>query len=388
MAKNTKSKKEKNEIIKNLFTAPREDSSGGLSSALVLSVFLSVVFGVLSGFLGFAFILSGSASKFPFLKEFDILNTVPEKQIVLRQQQYITVTESEYAKNISEKAHSNIAVLLENDTDVLSNDDVRFYGYVASSDGWLVFPKQAIEYFSDDAVVLIESTKYKIANYTTEDEVDVVFAKVDATNLNPVSFAEKSDIDLSKDFISVYRSFPTDQIAQSRVYINSIAEKSFYDDDETDKKYIISGMDSGLNKPSLVYLNDKLVGFAYNSQGTVYMSPLYYLPKILKQIFENKSIKVPYLGVRWRLVKNYYFQKDIKNNTEYGAEILKVYEDSPAEKAGLKEGYIILKIDDIPVDTENSLSDLVLSKDYNEGVFVRYMDDKGVEDEVLIKLQR
>jgi len=68
----------------------------------------------------------------------------------------------------------------------------------------------------------------------------------------------------------------------------------------------------------------------------------------------------PYLGVQFEIVTT-DLAKTEKLSVESGAIIRDVIANSPAEKAGLKTGDVISKVNDITLDKNHSLADLVTS---------------------------
>ncbi|HTL39723.1 MAG TPA: PDZ domain-containing protein, partial [Methylomirabilota bacterium] len=89
----------------------------------------------------------------------------------------------------------------------------------------------------------------------------------------------------------------------------------------------------------------------------------------------GKIVK-PFLGVRYVIV-NDTIKDQNKLTVNYGALIVgggspsqpAVVPDSAADKAGLKEGDIILEVNGTQVDTDHSLAGLL--KDYNPGDIVK-----------------
>jgi serine protease Do len=78
-----------------------------------------------------------------------------------------------------------------------------------------------------------------------------------------------------------------------------------------------------------------------------------------------------FLGV----TTNMYLDKDDKEGTHKGAEVTFVTKGSAAEKAGLKNGDVITKINDKKVDGPNSLSEVVTSFKPKDEVTVYYNRD-------------
>jgi serine protease Do len=86
---------------------------------------------------------------------------------------------------------------------------------------------------------------------------------------------------------------------------------------------------------------------------------------------DDNSEPSAFLGV----TTNTYSDKDDKDATHKGAEITNVTKGSAAEKAGLKNGDVIIKINDKKVDDPNSLSDIITSFKPKEEVTIYYNRD-------------
>jgi serine protease Do len=85
----------------------------------------------------------------------------------------------------------------------------------------------------------------------------------------------------------------------------------------------------------------------------------------------DNSEPTAFLGV----TTSTYSNKEDKEGTHKGAEIINVTKESAAEKAGLKNGDVITKINDKKINDRNSLSDVVTSFKPKEEVTVYYKRD-------------
>jgi len=105
----------------------------------------------------------------------------------------------------------------------------------------------------------------------------------------------------------------------------------------------------------------------------------------IKSVYESYQnfgeIKRPYLGVSYRM--NTAPQSKL-NRVPVGAVIEQILPSSPAEKAKLEEGDVILKINDISLDKDNTLT-RVISK-LKVGDIVKLTIDRG-GDEMILDLE-
>jgi S1-C subfamily serine protease len=137
--------------------------------------------------------------------------------------------------------------------------------------------------------------------------------------------------------------------------------------------------DAAINKGNsggpLLNLKGEVVGvntaMALQAQSIGFTVPINKAKRDIRQVRESGKIVYPFLGVRYVLINNDIKKK--KNlSVDYGALVVKGNKSEPAimpgsaaEKAGLKEGDIILEFNNKRITTKNSLSKIIAK--YNPG---------------------
>jgi S1-C subfamily serine protease len=137
--------------------------------------------------------------------------------------------------------------------------------------------------------------------------------------------------------------------------------------------------DAAINKGNsggpLLNLKGEVIGIntamVEEAQTIGFAIPINKAKKDIEQVKTSGKISYPFLGVRYVLI-NEEIQK--KNNlpVDYGAWVQKgsggeaaIFPGSAAEKAGLKEGDIILEFNGEKITTENTLAKIIMK--YNPG---------------------
>jgi len=107
------------------------------------------------------------------------------------------------------------------------------------------------------------------------------------------------------------------------------------------------------------------------AQSIGFAIPINKAKKDIEQVKTSGKISYPFLGVRYVLI-NEKIQKENNLPVDYGAWVQKgaggeaaISPGSEAEKAGLKEGDIILEFNDEKITTENTLAKIIMK--YNPG---------------------
>src|SRR5690606_6163418 len=118
----------------------------------------------------------------------------------------------------------------------------------------------------------------------------------------------------------------------------------------------------------LISLDGKVIGIntAVNAQaqGIGFAIPINTAKEVLDELITTGSVTRPFIGVALQdLTKDLadYF----KLNEPKGAIIADVVSGSPAEKAGLKRGDVILKINDTEIKNSNDVSNIVSKSKVN-----------------------
>lgn len=133
----------------------------------------------------------------------------------------------------------------------------------------------------------------------------------------------------------------------------------------------------------LLNLRGEVIGIntamAVGAQNIGFSIPINNAIKTIESVIEHGEIVYPFLGIRYLIVDD-ELQKENNLSVNYGAWIvgergqLSVEPDSAADKAGLREGDIILAFDGEKIDKNNHLANIILR--YNPG------------DEVELKISR
>jgi serine protease Do len=142
----------------------------------------------------------------------------------------------------------------------------------------------------------------------------------------------------------------------------------------------------------LLNLKGEVIGvnfaMAQGAENIGFAIPINHAKKDIEQVKTLGKISYPFLGIRY-VVLNDTIQSQNDLPVNYGAWIQKgsqgeaaVTAGSPAEKAGLKEGDIILEFDGEKITTDNSLSKIIMK--YNPGdkvalKFLRNGQEKTVD---------
>jgi len=157
-----------------------------------------------------------------------------------------------------------------------------------------------------------------------------------------------------------------------------------------------AAINSGNSGGPLVNLKGQVVGIntavASNAQNIGFAIPINIIKSAIDSIKETGQIKRPMLGIRYLSITK-EIAKSEKLAVDHGAWILRgsdrtataIVSGSPADKAGLKENDIIIKINGEEINEKKSLTSILQQYDVNDEVNLTYLRD-GQEKTVKVKL--
>lgn len=147
-----------------------------------------------------------------------------------------------------------------------------------------------------------------------------------------------------------------------------------------------AAINQGNSGGPLVNINGEVIGIntavAGNAEGIGFAIPAANISGLIKTVISTGKFQQPYLGVRYAPLTN-DTAKQLGLKVTRGAYILPtdkaggqepIIPGSPAEKAGLQSGDIIIAIDGVNIDERHNLTAL--------------LDQKGINETVTLKIQR
>lgn len=148
-----------------------------------------------------------------------------------------------------------------------------------------------------------------------------------------------------------------------------------------------AALNPGNSGGPLIDLDGKVIGInvarVVNGDNLGFSIPINSVKSVYESFKQFGEIQRPYIGIEYRYLT--------KENTVYtrmpeGALILRVLPDSPADKANLQRGDIIVEMDGKKLDGETKLSRIIASKKVGDELVLK-VDREGKLTEVKVKLE-
>lgn len=370
-------------------SAPRMSVSAGVIAAqlkqrakLVSVLALIVVssgFGFLGGWLGA--VHENNTSK---------ISPATQKEVVLSQSQLI----SNIAKQVSPSVVSvNVTSQQSGVQDLFgfstqpSQQQSAGTGIIISSDGLIITNRHVVPAGTTSVSITLsdgtELDNVQVVGRTSEsDSLDVAFLKITNAKghkLVPASLGDSSKMQVGDNVVAIgnalgqFQNTVTSGIisgygrsVQAGEENSSTSSESLEDLFQTD-----AAINNGNSGGPLVNVDGQVIGLntavASGAQNVGFAIPINDVSGLIKSVLSSGKFQQPYLGVRYlSLTNDYASQLNLKASR--GAYVIPANQDngqagvisnSPADKAGLKEGDIIQAVNGTNIDDSHSLTALL-----------------------------
>lgn len=382
---------------------------------IVFLVILGFVAGVAGGVGGIALVSSSSAlQKSLGIKDNNGL-PIPQSRT-----ENIKVTEdSAVIDSVNKVSPSVVSVIFTKDVQVINPFD--FFGnqsstvqqqqgggsgFIISSDGLIATNKHVADVEGAKYTVITSDGKKYDANIVAQDPAnDFALLKVDAKNLPVVEFGDSDNLQIGQRVIAIGNALGEFQNSVT-VGVLSGKERSLQATDTSGNQgenlegllQIDAAINAGNSGGPLVNLKGQIIGIntatAAKSQaeGIGFAIPINSLKSAIDSYKKTGKIIVAYLGVSYILVDQKVAASQ-NLNTDHGALVIgdqqngipAIQSGSPADKAGLKEGDVILKINNDEINAKQSLSSVLNRYQPGDEVNLRVLRN-GKEIDVKAKL--
>ncbi len=241
-------------------------------------------------------------------------------------------------------------------------------GAIISSDGYILTNDHVAGNADEIIVTMTDGTEYDAKLVGTDKSSDIALLKIEGENLPHLRFGNSDDILIGEWAIALGNPFglfevndkPTvtvGVISATGMNLGVIKERYYLNMIQTD-----ASINSGNSGGPLVNSIGEMIGMntiiwteGAGSVGVGFSIPINTIKNIIAELKSNGKVNRDF----WTGISIHSIDKGIAKyynlKSTYGVIITKVDRNSPAENAGLEVGDVILEINDIKVNTENTL---------------------------------
>lgn len=258
-------------------------------------------------------------------------------------------------------------------------------GFIISEDGYVVTNRHVVPQGAEDvSVTLSDGTQLDdvdvVGRTNDGDSLDVAFLKIKdkkGKNLEPVTLGDSSKVRVGDKVIAIGNALGQFQNTVTSGIISGYGRSIEAGDGSGRSSETLQNLfqtDTAINQGNsggpLVNMSGEVIAIntavAGNAENIGFAIPVNDVKGLIKSVLEKGKLLRPYLGVRYvSLTDDLAYQLNL--STKRGAYLspagrsgqAAVISGSPADKAGLKEKDIIVKINDKPIDENSSLTSVL-----------------------------
>jgi serine protease Do len=272
-------------------------------------------------------------------------------------------------------------------------------GFLIDPSGIILTNRHVVADPEAEYIVLLNNDKRYKAQVVAKDPInDVAILKIETTekNLPTVELGDSSQLELGQTVVAVGNALGTFQNTVSAGVISGLSRQitafSGFDHRMQRLRGLIqtdAAINPGNSGGPLVDLEGRAIGInaamVFGAENIGFALPINSAKKDLEDLKKYGRIIQPFLGVRYVVITK-ELQKKYNLPTKMGALILSenipdgqaVIPDSPAAKAGLQEGDIILEVEREKVSTKSPLEDILQKFKVGDSVEIKFLQ-KGKE---------
>ena len=237
-------------------------------------------------------------------------------------------------------------------------------GVIVSSQGLILTNHHVIEAADEIEVALADGRTMPARVVGTDPETDLAVLKVDIDNLPAITFAKPETVNVGDVVLAIGNPFGVGQtvtqgiisaLGRSHLGINTF--ENFIQTDAS----INPGNSGGAlidTEGNLVGINSAIYSRSGGSMGIGFAIPVSLAKQVMDQIIREGGVVRGWIGIEAQDITPELAESFRRKNTD-GALIAGVLNNSPAERAGLKPGDILVGVDGKQVTDSSSMLNLV-----------------------------
>jgi len=258
-------------------------------------------------------------------------------------------------------------------------------GFIITQDGYIVTNHHVIDGASSVKVTLYDGTDYTAKVIGSDEEYDIAVIKIDQTGLSPVTFGDSSKLNIGDTIAAIGNPLGELTFSMSAGIVSCVDRAINVDGTPFNMIQVDCSINPGNSGGPLMNSYGEVVGIVsakYSSysnttvEGIGFAIPINDVLALVEDIMTNGYVSdKAYMGITPGTMTEQMAQQ-YRFDISEGVFVYSVEKGSAADKAGLKMGDVIVKMDDkdiksyedlVAVKKSYSAGDTVTLKVYREG---------------------
>lgn len=266
-------------------------------------------------------------------------------------------------------------------------------GFVVSADGIIATNKHVVSDTATYQVVTSNNKTYTVQRIYRDPLNDIALLKIDPTQnlgntLKPVTLGDSTHLQVGQFVVAIgtalgqfNNTVTTGVISGLGRSITAGDQFQGYIENLDNVIQTDAAINPGNSGGPLVNSSGQVIAIntavSQNGQNIGFALPISILKQSIDTFNQTGQFNRPYLGVAYNMISQ---EVALFNNVVQGAYVQDVVSGSPADKAGIKQGDIIIKFDGKTVNANTELSTLIAGKKAGDSVPITVWRDGKTTD--------
>jgi serine protease DegQ len=237
-------------------------------------------------------------------------------------------------------------------------------GVLVSAQGYILTNNHVVEAADQIEVALADARRTKARVVGTDPDTDLAVLKIDLKNLPAIAFAQSDQARVGDVVLAIGNPFGVGQTVTfgiiSALGRNHLGINTFENFIQTDAA-INPGNSGGAlvdSAGNLVGVNSAIYTRTGGSQGIGFAIPSSLAKQVMEQVIEHGAVTRGWVGIGVQDITP-ELAESLKLPRTEGALITEIVNDSPADKAGVKPGDVLVSVDHKAVNDRSSTLNLI-----------------------------
>ena len=237
-------------------------------------------------------------------------------------------------------------------------------GVIVSSDGYILTNNHVVEGADEIQVLLRDSRNAEAKIIGTDPESDLAVLKVKLDNLPAITLGKSDETRVGDVALAIGNPFGVGQTVTmgiiSAMGRNSIGINTYENFIQTDAAINPGNSGGALINPfgQLIGINTAIFSKSGGYQGIGFAIPAKFAIEIMQQLIQYGHVVRGYLGVEVQDITP-ELAESFRLKDSQGVIVAGVLRKGPADKAGLKPGDIIKKLNDIEIEDTKQVMNII-----------------------------
>jgi len=249
-------------------------------------------------------------------------------------------------------------------------------GVIVSEQGLILTNNHVVATADEIEVALSDGRKMSAKVVGTDPDTDLALIKIEAEHLPAITFASSDKLNVGDVVLAIGNPFGVGQTVTQGIVSalgrNHLGINIYENFIQTDAS-INPGNSGGAlidTEGNLVGVNSAIYSRSGGSMGIGFAIPATLARQVMEQIVAQGNVTRGWIGIEAQDITP-ELAESFKLNLAQGALIAGVLRESPADKAGLRAGDILLEIEGKPVTDSSSMLNLIAALKPNQKATIK-----------------